>query len=716
MIDSEVPLPSSVGPYRITARISQGAGGVVYRAVHPDVERPVALKALFSRHREDLECLRREIYTLACVRHSGVVSILDHGVEDGLPWYAMELLEEPTLEERWNAGRDAVEPSRVTRLFARLCDTLAFLHGEGVVHRDLKPANVMLRPNDEPVLVDFGFASHFAGAVSRESLEAGGLIYGTPIYMSPEQFRGEYVDARSDLFSVGIMMYEALTARLPFTLAERDLWTGRARAAAPRPSCFADVPRPLEDLVLSLLHNEPAERPGYASDIAAALRQMSGERGYDDPTVAPTYLYRAGFVGRNDPLATMDGLFAEAGRGRGGVAMVAGESGVGKTRFAMEATRRATESHMRVLTGECLPIRSNAGGPEVHGAALHPFVPLLRAIADDCRYGGAAATAEILGPRARTLAAFESSLASVPGFDSQPEPESLDGEAARARILSDLIETIAAFMRRTPTLMVIDDLQWADDLSIAALSSLAAGAAAEMPAVFLGTYRSGEATPAVERLAASPGATLLELGRLDTQSLTTMVGAMLAVARPPADLMEALLQRCEGNPLFVGEYLRAAVATEVLQRDRGHWQMRPRPFGEPVALWLPGNVKNLILDRLRRLPPGVLDVVQAASVFGRELDAAALRQLASLDGDRELEVLSTLVRGKSSTMPATANCDSRTINCAKLPTPSYRRNDVRSCMSAPRVFWRPATPGGLRWRACHHNWHIIGLWQATASA
>ena len=199
----------------------------------------------------------------------------------------------PSGDQGATAGDPAGRPGSTTRshaavplgewrtflgLISRLCGTLAYLHGEGVVHRDIKPQNVFLRPDGTPVLLDFGLAAYF-GADGRESLEVGVKVEGTPEYMAPEQIRGELVDARADLYSIGCLLYEGITGRVPF-LGSTPANTLRAHVKVPPipPRVLRnDVPDELDALILRLLAKDPGERLGHARDVVVELTRIGAE-------------------------------------------------------------------------------------------------------------------------------------------------------------------------------------------------------------------------------------------------------------------------------------------------------------------------------------------------------------------------------------------------------------------------------------------------------
>jgi protein kinase-like protein/AAA ATPase-like protein len=391
--------------------------GVVYRAEHLKTGAPAAIKTVHLPHEDWLHGIRREIHALSRLRHPGVVRILDQGLWEGWPWYAMELLEGVALRQLVGARPPA--PLRtVLTLVRRICAPLGFLHGEGIVHRDLKPDNVLLvgsrasgvgsrvrqnaayptpdtrfpTPDFWPVLVDFGLAAQFAGKVSREAIETGGASSGTVAYMAPEQIQGELVDARADLYSLGCMLYELVTGRRPFVGGNVPaIVQAHLHSAPDPPSELVDsVPEELDALILRLLAKRPKDRPGHAGDVAAALAALGAEDGLAAAGPRPrTYLYRPGFTGRDEPMRELAEHLSRLEQGKGGLALVGGESGVGKTRLAMELARQAARRKLRVLVGESVTVSlTGEEGAGVRGAALQALRPVLQAIADRCRDRG----------------------------------------------------------------------------------------------------------------------------------------------------------------------------------------------------------------------------------------------------------------------------------------------------------------------------------------
>lgn len=647
--------PSHIGPYRVIERLGRGAMGVVFWAEHPESGQAVAIKTLRMPSDRHLAALRREVRSLAQVDHPGVVRVIDEGVQDGLPWYAMERLVGVTLwEHRINAHSPATGPGApnpepdsaptvietskapieaaslqpLLTLFRRLCDPLGYVHGEGLVHCDLKPNNVLIIEGAQPVLVDFGLISRF-GAHLREDLDFE-LFVGTPEYMAPEQWEGRPVDARTDLYALGCMLYECLTGQVPYCGPRAGLRQAHLKAPIPRAQALApQVPRGLDDLLQALLAKSPAQRPGHVDEVARVLESLGAEIPEPGPVARP-YLFRPALAGRGR--VTHELVQRVAGQAaRGGVVLLAGETGVGKTRLAMEVLRLARRAGLRVLTSECLP----------HTRVLDPVRSLLLATVELCREQPHHLEA-LLGAQGRVLARLEPALLSVPGIREAPEPEPMPAEAERLRLLQALVHTATALSELQPTVWVLDDLHAADRLTFDFLESVMLRAKATRGLCILATYRSGEVPGALSRLLNRPGVEAIELSRLNARAVSRMVTDMLGV-EPPEGLVPFLAAQSEGNPLFVAEYLWAAVGADKLTRDeQGQWRLRGGI--SPEQLDLPASLVTLLVHRLEHLSPNARCLADAGAVLGREFDSGLTVEVAYTKGDTHDLALSELLR------------------------------------------------------------------------
>lgn len=668
-----MPVGAFFGPYAVEETIGSGAMGIVYRARHSSTRETVALKTLRTRAPAVLASFRREVHILAGLRHPNIARILDQGVTHGAPWFTMELVEGRSLRRllrprqgQTEAAADTeaaggirtvgdtdtfttstplagIEPAaadrlpvdKAVRLAIPICRGLAFLHGRGVVHRDLKPENILIRDDGTPVLVDFGLVFPFGGA-GRDVLELADAGSGTFAYMAPEQRSERFVDARADLFSLGCVLYEALTGTLPY--GPRGVHELAPEPLSPS-AIVPGIPAALESLILRLLTRNPHERIGYADDVAAALQSWSGEKTPAVPEARTTYLYRSHFVGRQGTYAQLAQALEAATGGRGAKVFVTATSGTGKTRLALEAAALASEKGMTVITAECPPL-GTAEGERALSAPLHPIRRILTAVADFCRTASSTMAKELLLGRARLLAPYERALADLADQLGDEEPASLPADAARARVLSTLAALILDYARNRPLFFIIDDLQWADELSLDLLSVITAAECAKVSLVLLGTCRVEEMPSRLQALLHEPGALHAQLDRLAKDELGQMVGGMLALRTPPRELVDFLHTESGGNPFFLAEYLRTAISEGRLERNAGgRWVLRDQRL---QGVTVPTAISELIRRRLDGLDENSRRVIGAAAVLGRGFDTELLARTADVELSEMLDAYGTL--------------------------------------------------------------------------
>lgn len=276
--------------FRIDGRLGAGGYGTVYRATQLSVDRPVALKILHAdlAHRAEVTArFEREARLASRVRHPNAVTMLDFGADGDRLYLAMEYVDGPSL--RRVLKDDGPMPwQQVVALADRICAALGAAHALGLVHRDLKPANILMSTIDgqrQPVVIDFGLAKVFEGD-DHETLTRTDVMIGTPAYMSPESVVGEPLDARSDLYSLGIVLYQALSGAVPFK-GRTPIETATQQIGEPPPPLVERVPTPapaaLIALVERLLAKDPTERPASAAELRARLAGIDGD---DDATIA----------------------------------------------------------------------------------------------------------------------------------------------------------------------------------------------------------------------------------------------------------------------------------------------------------------------------------------------------------------------------------------------------------------------------------------------
>lgn len=266
----------TLGNYRVVERIGRGGMATVYKAYQPALERYVAIKViheqLAAEDEQFLKRFRREAKAVAALRHPNIVQVFDFGTEDGTSYMVMEYLEGTTLKAELNELAERGETmslEEVRRIFQAVASALEYAHRQGMVHRDIKPANVMLTTKGDVVLTDFGIARIVGGT----QYTATGALTGTPAYMSPEQGQGERGDERSDIYALGVVLYEMVTGRVPFD-ADTPLAVILKHISAPLPlprQLNPAIPEAVEQVILKALAKDPNDRYQTVAQMAEAL-------------------------------------------------------------------------------------------------------------------------------------------------------------------------------------------------------------------------------------------------------------------------------------------------------------------------------------------------------------------------------------------------------------------------------------------------------------
>ncbi|MBI5536399.1 MAG: serine/threonine protein kinase [Deltaproteobacteria bacterium] len=293
--DKELTAGQMVGEYQIEGKLGEGGFGVVFRAVHPLIGKPAAIKVLNRQFSSDPQMVSRfisEARSVNQIRHRNIIDIFAFGrLEDGRQYYVMELLEGTTLDA-YVHGKGKLPPAEAVGVLRQVARALDAAHAHGIAHRDLKPENIFLTFDDDgapfPKLLDFGIAKLMGEAGAAHKTRTGVPI-GTPYYMSPEQCRGVNVDHRTDIYSFGIVAFEILTGKLPFSGdTVMDVLLKQATMAPPRASSVAaELPAAMDEPLLAMLDKDPDKRP---ASVGAAVDALAAAAGIAVPQrVAPTF-------------------------------------------------------------------------------------------------------------------------------------------------------------------------------------------------------------------------------------------------------------------------------------------------------------------------------------------------------------------------------------------------------------------------------------------
>jgi len=267
--------PTQIGRYEIKAELGRGGMATVYRAYDPSFEREVAVKVLpreFLHDPQFHDRFKREIKTIAALEHPAIVPVYDVGEEDGVPYFVMRYMTGGSLSDWINKGKFSMQDA--ARIIERLASALAYAHRKGIIHRDLKPDNILFDSNGDPFISDFGVAKFSAAAATN--LTGSGVI-GTPAYMSPEQAQGEKIDNRSDIYGLGVIIFQMLSGKQPYN-ADTPMGVVVKHLTAPVPEILKvspDLPLETDAIIKTAMAKDRNERYPTATHLSRALNQVA---------------------------------------------------------------------------------------------------------------------------------------------------------------------------------------------------------------------------------------------------------------------------------------------------------------------------------------------------------------------------------------------------------------------------------------------------------
>jgi serine/threonine protein kinase len=647
---------SGTSRFQIRRRLGAGGMGVVYEAFDAERRETIALKTLHNVDAQGLYRLKQEFRTLQDLQHPNLVG-LGELISDGDQWFlTMELVPGTDFLSYVRPGADSAQradaqadtdfgvvgttsrptetstPKRARALsptpaptptptpappldearlragLRQLALGVTALHSAGIVHRDIKPSNILVRPDGRVVLLDFGLAVPAAG----EAHGTETAVVGTAIYMAPEQGASKRVGPAADWYSVGTILYEALTGRPPFVGPAIEVLLNKQRYEPPPPRAIVpNVPPDLDTLCASLLAFEPQRRPPGREVLA---RLGVSEAALDSSISKTTSGLSLGqvslFVGRDHELGKLRRAFADIGRGQPRTVILYGESGVGKSALMAQLTRElAKDAGAVVLSGRCYERES------VPYKAFDGIVDALTHHLMDLDQNEAA---RLLSRDAPVLARVFPVLRRVPAMTRLPQPRRAQPgpQELRSRAFSALRGLLAALSQRAPLVLTIDDLQWADADSLALLQEVMHPV--DAPALLLcATVRSTAEEPSelagplqgIER-------TLRNINFIHIAPLPAPEARELAekliehVAAGQSVSPESIADEAAGHPLFIHELVRHAAV-----------EMRPRSLRLDEALW----------SRIRRLELTAQTLLELVAVHGAPIAHDVLARSAGLE-------------------------------------------------------------------------------------
>ena len=525
-------VPSHPG-FDILRPVGEGGMGIVYLAFDKRYQAQVALKTVAKMNPASLLRFKNEFRALADVAHPNLVRLFEMLGDDTNWFFSMEFVDGVSFFDyvRPGASGGGLDLLRLRVAFPQMVEAVAAVHAAGKLHCDLKPSNVLVSVADARVVVlDFGLVTEIEAPIWAAG---GGTIAGTVAFMSPEQARGARLTESSDWYSVGVILYQALTGRLPIEHPDLATFLSMKQEVVPASPLELDalLPADLSELCMQLLERDPAARPGGAE----ILRRL-------DRAARPAVEMKGRFVGRERPLMLLHDALRDVRAGHARTVYVHGTSGVGKTALTKHFLRDVADGAL-VLSGRCYERES------VPYKALDSVMDEL-AVRLASMPDAAALLHDDVGHLARLFPALTQVKAVLELASRTPvvaEVREVRRRAARA--LRYLLRGLAG---RYLLVIAIDDLQWSDLDSTELLSGVL-GAANPPRLLFLGSYRSEHATSSMvlsTLLSRDPSALQIEVGQLSDQEVAEMVRHIGGPAVTPA-IIGAVIRESGGAPLFV---------------------------------------------------------------------------------------------------------------------------------------------------------------------
>lgn len=636
--------------YEVIGELGRGGMGVVYRARDPLLNREVAIKIVppMMLTAQSEERFQREAQLVAQMDHPSIVPIFDIGQHEGSMFFLMPVVRGTNLRAFLRQKPRGL--GEIVDIAIQAAEGLEYSHARGVIHRDIKPENIMVSEEEGALrvrIMDFGLAK----AASDQRLTRTGTLVGTVSYFSPEQVKAQEIDHRSDIYSLGTVLYESVAGEPPFT-GEMQSVLYRVVHENPRSLIErgADISQELEDVIMRALAKEPARRYQSAANLAEALRRYRSTLKDSDvgkaigmSSVLTAQLARPAspFIGREKEIAELQRRLNAAVDGECQFAVIAGEPGIGKTRLVEEIEHLARARKITVLHGRFME-QDRTFAYQGFCEAIQEFFR-----SPDTGASGSRPDVSDLAPDLISLFPVLSEISELGKSQAEHQSQPVESRKAEDRtwVFELLARTIVRIGGGKPLVLVFENLHSAE-LSLDALQYIVRRLG-PTPTLIVGTYRQTEIDkrhPLVKMLdsfADDPRFLSLYIGPLTPSEHLRFIQTMVGGAKLGGDLAERLYEATEANPFFTRELVRSLIDSGGIARgETGEWNLSGEMAISSDAL--PATIQQTVEKRIERLPEDLREILSTASVMGRSFDFRDLEALADGKGNLD-DVVDRLV-------------------------------------------------------------------------
>jgi hypothetical protein len=594
------PSAKVAGRYALETRLARGGMGSVYSALDASSGQRVAFKRLSTTSRVMVALFEREYRILRSLRHPRIIEVYDYGVDDDGAYYTMELLPGSDLH--------ALAPVSHVQACAYLRDvasSLALLHARRFLHRDVSPRNVRVTEDGRCKLIDFGALMSF-GVASH--------IVGTPPCTPPEAVRGASLDQRADLYALGATAYWLLTRRFPYQAATfDDLSEAWKRPLVPPSQVVPGIPPALDQLVIALLRHDPLARPQSADEVIDRLTSIGELAPEAELQTAQSYLLGTTLIGRERELERVQQALRGLLRGKGSALLFEGVSGLGRTRLLGDSCVQAQLAGATVLQVDAERDRRE------YGVALALAGKLLDSAPADAK--------DASGPHAGVIARLSPVLRARLEARELAEIPQTPGEW-RGRVQAALLAWLLRVADDRALVLAVDNLERADDASVALLTSLAAEAPARRLLVLatLPPHQTEGASGGIRFLRES--ANVLPLAPLTLEQSVQLARGAFGELPNIVRLGEWMHRVAGGVPSHCLELASDLINRGVVRYTGGTWFVP----NEVAIDSLPSGLEEALIDRLGRLSGPALSLLEALSVHSGALALPLCQAVAQAHG------------------------------------------------------------------------------------
>jgi len=652
--------------YQPKKKLGEGGFAEVWLAEDFKQEKEVALKILKQLDETSKFRFKKEYHILSKLNNAGIVKVYEY-LQNSHILYSMEFIKGKNIRDylfsyAWAEGeregpyfihKDGIE--KALEIFYQTASTLHYIHSENIIHRDLKPENIFFDElNNYVKILDFGLVKEEDVSIHQTQKD---IIQGTPAYISPEYIKGKEIDFRADLYALGVIFYELLTGRLPFSSNSIMLLLEAHLKQVPKPPTFYNslIPDEMEEIILKLLEKEPQRRFAYAIEVAQKIKKAietlkKGEekrKVREDKTIAielklPEQLFIAPWIGKKEELRKAFTTLERLNQKLGGIFVVEGEHGSGKSRFQEEIRSKAIESGFDVFY--------SSSKEEVP----YPFYLFEKIVLQFVKK-----YKKILSDEGEIILQF------FPQVQKEVEKEEfgtlpqIDPKGEKARLFYSFYSIIKNLSDKKPVVFLFDDLQWADPSSLELLNHLIYMLCLSdnpQPVLFCLSYVPEEVSEDTRNLLlkCKNKAEVVSLKPFNLEELQEFVQSLLYNPEPlPLSFLEILLNQTGGNPLLVTETIKALIDEGFLRRQTGriNWVITSIKEAQRATmtlqkLALPETIKENLRLRLKKYNEKDLSILQNAALIGKKFPFVLWHKISDITEDELLNLAEKLLKDR----------------------------------------------------------------------